>query len=92
VGNASQPLFLLAEAMLHRVPATGDVTMSIIDTSELTDAEMDEVSGGESVGFGIFQSSVAGISFEYNSNTGRTYIVAGGRGLDCNSNGRCQPY
>jgi bacteriocin-like protein len=57
----------------------------------LTDAELDEISGGENVGGGIFSAAVGGFTFEYNSNTGRTYIGAGSTILECNANGRCRP-
>jgi bacteriocin-like protein len=68
--------------------------MSIIETRELTDAELNEISGGEVVGPGLFHSSVGGLSFDYNANTGTTTIWAGSfkNGVECGSNdGHCRP-
>ena len=56
----------------------------------LTDADLDQISGGEHVGGGIFSASVGGFNFEYNSNTGKTYVGAGRTVLECNHSG-CRP-
>jgi bacteriocin-like protein len=68
--------------------------MGMFKSSEtLTDAELNEISGGELVGPGIWHSNVGGFSFEYNANTGATYIGAGRIILQCytGSGGGCRP-
>ena len=67
--------------------------MSIIETRELTDAELNEVSGGETVGDGFCQGRADGLFFEWNNYTGKLTITAGvgGPGVACNRQGRCGP-
>jgi hypothetical protein len=58
----------------------------------LTNAELNEISGGQNTAPGIFHSDVGGFSFEFNSRTGTTTIWAGSfaNGVECN-NGHCRP-
>ena len=58
-----------------------------------TDAELNEISGGERIGQGLFYGTAGGFSFSYNAQLGTTIITAGsfGNGVECNGYGHCLP-
>ncbi len=60
----------------------------------LTDAELNEISGGERIDQGLFYGTAGGFTFTYNAQRGTTTITAGsfGNGVECTTGyGHCHP-
>lgn len=73
-------------------PAPNKLGNDMTDIRELSVNELDAVSGGESIGHGLYAGFAGGFCFEYDSRTGNLTVSTEGsykNSINCNSNGRC---